>query len=649
MKFPFANQNITAGAGAAYRLSLPAGAAAKSANQAMTALVFFRIPAEFHENSYSRALLARGNGGTGSGEGYLRVKANVDPIDLTYQVKTGTTVHATGTISGLPKGKDFVAGVVINPTYVHVFVAATDGGFLQQANHATTGAYTEAMSSPQMFDHIGSTGGGSQRPWYGPIENVTFIRGTFPEVSNQADPALIANIASGAQSIDTLHSLFTGGARVSRYLMLTHTDFSDVWELAGALTEVNVDNPGQRRAFPGGPVRPMGLYPARTRDQVSQCVFAAVGDISTAAGTVRVEGGTFSTSLFPTLSTVRARLVGVSTGTVWRDWTPLSTNVGAGTWAAADFANVPAKAEFMALQFAGFDASGAMVTRVICSHGMRGVGFCALNSGQSQLMYLWANGGAFTVPNGLNLITTIQEGTLTSGVESAVNTYQRIINPYMNAGVGIARGMLQAAVEINALFPGYPIQLMTVGKSGEPIGRMSPISVNNPSAGGSYYYNRWQRLAEALGVIPPHYLQLVGHSSGSDSTYRIIFEEMLAEAVSRFGNPIKVLSVDVPRYSGAGTGSLHTQVQAARRLTREWIEDNAEGYHGPSFGCVQTSESGSDPHPSNDDLGQGRTGALMAWQLLAAARAVEDVIVAPVAARTIAASNKLFVGVGSIN
>ncbi|MBN8502478.1 MAG: hypothetical protein J0M19_15225 [Sphingomonadales bacterium] len=650
MKFPFANQFITTGAGAAYRLSLPAGAAAKAANQAMTALVFFRIPPEFHENAYHRILLARGNGGTGSGECYLRVKANADPIDLTYQVKTGTTVHASGTISGLPKGKDFVAGVVINPAYVHVFIAATDGSYLQQANVATTGAYTNSMTSPQMFDHIGSSGGGSNRPWYGPIENVCFISGTFPEVSGQADATLIANIASGAQSLETLHTLFTGGAKVSRYPLLTHTDLSDLWELAGALTEVNVDNPGQRRAFPGGPVRPMGLYPARTRDQVSQCVFASVGDISTAAGTVKVEGGTFSTSLFPTLATVRARLVGVSTGTVWRDWTPLTTNVGAGTWAAADFANVPAKAEFMALQFAGFDSTGAMITRIICSHGMRGVGFCAINSGQSQLMYLWANGGAFTVPNGLNLVTTIQEGTLTSGVESAVNNYQRVINPYMNAGVGIARGMLQLAVEINTLFPGYPIQLMTVGKSGEPINRLSPISVNNPSAGGSYYYNRWQRLAEALGVIPPHYLQLVGHSSGSDSTYRVIYEEMVAEAISRFGNPIKVLPVDVPRYSGAGTSANYNQVQAARRLTREWIEDNAEGYHGPSFGCVQTSEGGSsDPHPSNDDAGQGRTGGLMAWHILAAARAVEDVIVAPVAARTVAASNKLFVEIGAIN
>lgn len=649
MRFPFANELITGGSGAAFRLNLPANAAQKSAAEAMTAIVFFEIPPEFHEDSYRRILLARNNGTTGSGDCYLRVKANTNPIDLTYQVKTGTTVHATGTISGLPVGKKFVALVIINPTAVHIAVAACDGSYYDDASHATTGAYDNAMTSPGMFDKIGS-GLSTSRPWYGPLENVTFISGTFPEVTGAPDQSLVEAIADGSQSLDTLHTLFTSGAKDSRYPMLTSTDLSDVWELATALTKANEDVAGGRKAFPAGPVRPMGLTPARVGDQISQCIFGTVGDISTAAATVRVEGGVISMARYPTLTVVKARLVGLDTGTVWRDWTPLTTNTGAGTWAAANFANVPAKAEFMSLQFAGFDATDSMITRIICSSGIRGVGFNHIFSSQSQGMQYYETGGQ-AVASGLNLMTTIQHGTINDGVESDVFTYPRVITPYLNTGVGIARGMVRAAEEINALFPGYPIQFLTVGKAGVGVGKMTPISVANVNDGTDYYFNRWAHLATHLGVIPPYYLQLMGHSSGSDSSYRILFEEMRAEAVSHLGDPIKTLTIDVPRYSEAGTGSNFTQVQNARRQVREWVEDNPSlGYHGPSMAVVKTNETGSsNPHPANTDEGQGRGGSLLAWQIMMACRAVEDVVIAPVAARTVAATGRLYVELGAIN
>jgi len=648
MRFPFANQNITGGSGNAFRLDIPSSANTKAANEAMTALVFFAIPSEFHENAYNRILLARLNGTTGSGDCYLRVKANVDPIELTYQVKTGTTVHATGTLSGLPVGKDFVAGVVVNPTAVHVFVAATDGSFSTQGNHVTSAAYAAAMSAPGMFDKIGS-GVSSSRPWYGPIENVCFIAGTFPEVSGQASPTLITSIASGSQSLDTLHTLFTGGSRRCRYPMLTPRDLTDTWGIAGALTEVNKDVPNGEKPFPTDPIRQIGLRPNVVGDQVSQMTFAVAGDITTATSTVRVEAGTFSPSAWPTLSTVRARLVGLDTNTVWRDWTTLTTNTTLGTWAAANLTGVAARPEFMVLEFAGFTSAGVQVTPTINSHGLRGVGHNSLPSGQSQLMQLFETGGLQVQPN-INLITTIQQGTITSGVESAVNTYSRVITPLLNNGVGIARGMVRMAEEINAKFPGYPIQLMTVGKSGEPINKLTPISVANPDTGGPFYFNRWQRLAQHLGTIPPYVLLTVGHSSGSDSGYRTLYEEMLAEAFLRFGAPLRVLPVDVPRYSGAGTGANYTQVSAARSAMREWAEDNPTlAYQGPSMAVVQTSEVGSDPHPSNTDLGQGRSGSLMAWHLMEATRAVPDHVIGITEARTVAATNRLFVKLGPIN
>lgn len=648
MRFPFANQNITGGSGNAFRLDIPSSANTKAANEAMTALVFFSIPDELHEGSFQRMLLARGGGTTGSGDQYLRVKANVAPVELTYQVKTGATVHATGTLNDLPVGKDFVAGVVINPTAVHVFIAATDGSFSQQGNHVTSAAYAAAISGPGMFDKIGS-GLSTSRAWYGPIENVCFIAGTFPEVSGQASPSLIASIANGSQSLDTLHSMFTGGSRRCRYPMITTRDLTDAWGIAGPLTEANKDEPNGKKIFPSDPIRQIGLRPNVVGDQVSQMTFAVAGDISTATSTVRIEAGTFSPSAWPTLSTVRVRLVGLDTNTVWRDWTTLTTNTTLGTWAAANLTGVAARPEFMVPEFAGFTSAGVQVTPTINSHGLRGVGHNALPTGQSQLMQNFETGGLQVQP-GLNLITTIQQGTITSGVESAVNTYSRVITPLLNNGVGIARGMVRMAEEINARFPGYPIQLMTIGKSGESINKMTPISAANPDTSVAFFYNRWQRLAQHLGAIPPYVLMTVGHSSGSDIGYRTLYEEMLAEAFFRLGGPLRVLPVDVPRYSGAGTGANFTQVSAARNAMRTWTVDNPMlAYQGPSMSVVQTGEVGSDPHPSNTDMGQGRTGSLMAWHLMAAMRAVPDHVIGITEARTVAATNRLFVKLGPIN
>lgn len=647
MRFPFAHVNITGST--AYRLDLPAAAAQKSASEAMTALVFFSIPSQFQEGAFRRILLGRNGATTGSGDCYLRIKANVDPIELDYIIRTGATTQASGTISGLPAGKSFVAGVVINPTNVHVFVASTDGAYYDKQTTANTGAYTNALTSPGMFNRVGSAPSGAARPWYGPIENVTFISGTFPEVSGAPDQSIVEAIADGSQSLDTLHTLFTSGAQDCRYSMLTTTDLSDTWGLVTALTPVNESTSQGLKPYPARPQRPMGLTPTRVGDQVSQCIFGTVGDITTAAATVRVEGGTFSAATYATLATVRARLVGLDTGTVWRDWTPLSTNVGAGTWAGADFASVQARAEFMVLQFAGFDSSGNVVTPIVCSHGMRGVGFNHIHSSQSQGSQLYETGG-LAVSAGLNLMTTIQQGTITAGVESAVNSYPRVITPHLTLGVGIARGMVRAAEEINALFPGYPIHWMTVNKSGVSVKVMSPPSVANPDGGGARYHKRWHRLADHLGVIPPYYLQLMGHPSDADNLYRTYFEEMLAEASTRLGDPIKVLTCDVSRYSGTGTNANHIAAFRARVAMREWANDNPSlGYHGPSFGVVKTSESGSDPHPANTDEGQGRTGSLMAWQILMACRAVEDVVIAPVAARTVTATGRLYVELGEIN
>lgn len=629
IRLPYVNGQMGNSAAASVRLQAPTADCAKPANQACVRGMFIRGPSAPFPNTQVRIFAGQQNAGTSGNDGYLRFGEQGMTTIEARVAHTGVTRFQTSvSLGGSAYDKALLVMIVVDNGYSYL-VVCEPGGTPIIGTHAGSDLYSRAMTgTTYLMEQIGAA---KSYPYYGAVEEAFYLFGSFPGATSGAlDTNLIQAIADGTQSLDTLDTMLTGGSRRWRYRMRDETDLADAWGLAGALTPQNINAPTGYRLRTAGTIRPVALRPALCHDTVSQVSFATPGDPLTATATVRTEGGTY---VGITPAVIQARLV-KDDGSTLVNWTTVDAAPSGGSWAAGAIPNVLLTAGFLRLDFRAVDGGGAQIGDTVSSHGQRGAGFCLLTEGQSQLMFMWGT-SALALPDGIQL-SAVQQGGTTDGFGA---TLAEIIASGDPTGKIATWGIRQAAIEINTIYPGVPIQMMTVGQVGENIDQWTP---------GGLYVNRWGYLATHLGVVPPYNLAMFGHSA-LGNPYEGELDQAITAAETALGAPELILVCPTARYSMSGTGGSWVAVQSARDGARAWLAAHSNrGWWAGSWSVVATSEAASpDPHPSATAAGQGRSGALLGWAALMGARAAEDEPVGLVSAK--AAGTAVTLKFGPIN
>ena len=585
-------------------LTLPSGAANKGANIASVFGIFFQSPILGLELNQPARIACRATGSGGGNDAYFYL--NNTCTDLSYSFRNGGITQLSGVITGLTAGKKYLLLFIINPTYSHVIAAPVDGGAALVSSVNTSTPYTTNMTTNAVITSLG--GASSAYAWYGPLENAFFLHGAFPESSGVPNATLITNLATGVQDINTLDAQLTGGVKKFWYPMRHNRDLSDKWGIASSLVITGEDKPTGKFHFNGKQLRPEALIPNDADFVVSQAIFATKGDMSTAKADVPVQGGTYTGSP----AAIQARLV-KEDGTTLVDWTTIDSNLSGGTWDAGVIPNVPMTAGLLNLDIRAVDGSNNQIGD-ITSGGIRGVGGHMLGTGQSQRAYYDISGLGLAIPSGSRLINHRADDTATRrvvlGSASAIDRWAK-------------RGIRQALIEWNTLFPGVPLQIDSIAEPGKPI---------DDFITGGAHVGRWSRMASAYGVIGPMYIAPMGHSSNAFYNYEANFTAMMAIVESIFPNQ-KILCMPVPRYKRSGTALLGDAgaVHGSRLGMRNWHEANkTKSYWVPSFTVITTENEGNsnpDPHPGDNNTGQGRAGSIMALGLMCACGAIEDISV----------------------
>lgn len=572
-----------------------------------TAVVGFWIKALIgnnpFDNSYSRQLLTRASGGTGGNDGSITINQAGDTITARWK-NGGNDILLPLSLSGLTPGNTYLALLIVNPTNVHL-VACEPGQSPLVETVANTTMYSTAMTSTAFISGFGGAGTSNSRLFYGALEELFYLNGEFPEAANVPDNTLIAAIADGSQDLDTLDVELTGGVKRFRFRLLSQTDLADDYSLITDLVPSNISAPDGKLLLTSGPLRPVALMPNMSRDCISQAVFGTTGDVATAFATVYTEGGTYTGSP----SAIQARLLNEA-GAEVVGWTVVDPDPIEGFWSPGQITNVPITTSFLRCEFRAVDGVGSQIGESVFSYGLRGAGFRVLTQAQSQLMYLWENGGGIALPAGMRLVVTKASS---SGVRSTM------LSTSTDNDRGAVRGMRQAAIEINTLYPGVPIEFDTVGQSGTGLQEFYT---------GGAHAGRWSALRDYQGIVQPFYMLFMGHSEATTSYYNKV-ATVVSFYESEYASGIANLHVPVPRYYNSGSDELAggnaNAVYMSRNGARQYCIDNpVRNKWMGSWSTIKTGEplAASDPHPSNDDEGQGRSGGMLGWALMSACRAV---------------------------
>lgn len=629
VKLPFVNYQYN-GAGAV-RYDIPSGGAQKPANTAFVLGCWIRPPDANFFQTRVHTFLGRQGAGTGGNDAYVRFTDNT-MSDIIAYVKSGSTVrfNATANIPGTAKGKALLVMIVCTST-LSSLVICEPGGTPIVVSDTTNGSalYAVGMTTTPFMQRLGSA---AVHGYYGDVEDYFFIHGTFPNTAGTPDTTLIQNITNGTQDLDTLHSQLTGGTKQCRYKLADEFDVADAWGLQSNLTPVNVVASTGHRFRASGPLRPAPLRPNRTRQMCSQATFPTPGSAAGATATIKVEAGTY-TGITP--AAIQARLV-KEDGSTHVEWTTFDAAPAAGVWAAGQLTGVPLAAGFLRLDIRAVDSGGNQIGTHVTSHGLRGTAAAAyISVGQSQLMHLYGT-DPLALPAGINIAVTRQNG---AGIVTPADTFEAILSSGCANTDVLGYGMRQAAIEINTLYPGVPIHFMTVGESGQ--------NLNQWNTGGNHA-GRWAALAAHVGIVQPTSLLMYGHSnviSADADAYKTLMDNVIALAESSLGTLPKIICCPTPRYGTAGAN--YSSVAIARDGARKWVDANpGKGFWGGSWSVVKCNSGGVDsgPHPSDDNYGEGRSGALQAWAVLMAARAVEDVPLTLTAAKATGAVVELTFG-----
>jgi len=523
-----------------------------------------------------------------------------------------------GTLTGLFAGEPLLVMLAFNSGNTHLIAAHPGRAPVVITQNVGTG-YTTNMTTNAM---VSAFGGGltatSANAYYGPMEEAFMLTRAgadlFTESGGVPDDALIRAIANGTQSIDGLDTLLTG-TRSFRYRMLHNADLVDAWGVAAALTKVNEDLPSGKQFYNYHPLRPGQIIPKRSRGSVSQCTFGTPGVQASASCTIKTPGGTYS-GLTPAAVQHRLRK---EDGTALIDWVTTDPAPAGGVYVEGQIDNVPMTAGFLAMDTRFIDGGGTQIGPIVAAM-TTGAGFHMLwGPGQSQFE-ITHDSGNLAIPSGSRFFSLKQSDPsptnnqavflLGSADETGTTT---------NTG-GMGQGARSACVEINARFPGVPIQISIISQAGDGIEQFAPGGAN---AG------RWAEIALSMGVVQPFIWMALGHSAGADATYEAKFTSAIELGRASLGEPLIFCHMPVSRYSLAGTNiatGTALQVDQSRRGMREWHKKNPTiSYWGGSLAPVRTDEGvNADPHPVVNTFGVGRIGAIMGQRAMEASRAVTD-------------------------
>ena len=581
--------------------TLPSGAGDKGVSTAAVFGCWLRTPPHGYKAAVPHIFAAAGGGGGGGNDTVFQFTSGTAPSSIDVSLRRTGTTRFSGTVATPALGTAFLFLLIINPTHTHI-VTAEPGQTPTVTSSATTAPYDLGWTATDgLIEYFWTAASTSAKPYAGEMGEAFFLHGAFPETAGVPDITLIQNIADGTQDLDTLVSQLTGGVEKFRYRMLDKDDLADAFGVQSDFALGNENVAEGKFLRTAGDLRPRALQPDWTGHHVSQATIVTPGSATGATGTVFVEGGSYS-GITP--SAIQAKLVDSSGSTVV-DWTDIDGSPSGGSWTGGSLAGVPMTTGMLELHLRAVDGGGSQIGEYVQSHGLRGVGFNILTEGQSQLMLMWTSGASLRLSSGLTpLVTRNTSGEL---AEAFLGVGEIVTGYYAN------RGMKQLCEEIDAIFPGYPIHISTVGESGQ--------TLEEWAAGGAYV-GRWQEVADHWGVTVPHYLAMIGHSAGSTSGlgYEADMDGAIAAHDAALGAAERVIICPTARYGGGGDSNVLTNRQAQR----DWFVANSSlGFWAGSCSVIKCDSSDIGPHPEDSDDGQGRHGALIAWAAMAAAGGVE--------------------------
>lgn len=660
-----------------FRYDIPTSVASKAANVAYTTLFFFRTPkAALLGSGHSPTMMARlGGAPTGGNDGLVAINQAVDTLSVNINLSGSPILNSSVAIA---RDRVYMVMVIGNSANSYLVICEPGGSPTVVASLGTNGLFTTNMSTNHTWAGIGGGYGSSNRPFYGEMEHVAMWTGQFPEAAGSPDLTLIANLASGAQPIETLTTPAPSLTPRFYYPLAHEADLTNVFGGA-SLTLPGIHNRETGIcAYQSGPLRPARLMPARIAHGVSQVVFGTRGTPATATAQIKVEGGSYNG--LPAMSKVQARLVSENTRTLVADWIDMATTApsgGAGTWAANEtgFTGVPMQTGYLFCEFRAVDSGGTVIAGPVPGYSLKGAGFRLLGQAQSQLDRLangqGGQGGSGAFVSGTRSIHVTQFGNefIPAGIEP-----EQPANPYdtsvWNVGsdaslsIGAVGGIRTMIEEINAVYPAVPIQYDHIALGGTGLAEFSDVVT--PGTPGKVAL-RWNALKAALGIVQPYYQLHLGHSSDTGGTQTKL-AAVVAYSQANFGTPIKYLHAPVPRYREAGTGSIFTATSESRAGARAYVLANPSmnvwlgswstvftqlgngSGSGVNMGPVGfESTFGPEPHSAPASLhGEGRTGSFIAWGLLMASGAIPDVPIGITAVRKVG-TNTMRIEFGPIN
>lgn len=589
-------------------LGFPAGASFKPASRGFIVGIWVEVPAAGYENNVNYNILTRGGGVTSGNDGYIRFNQAASQLSTNFR-SGGTQLLTATTLTKASqnwKGKKILLGLIQTAANAHLFVCEP-GSAPEYVTAASTGIYTTSLAASDCWSRIGP-GNSTSLGHYGPVEEAFFILGEFPETSNVPDTTLIAAIAAGTQSLDTLHSSMTNGTKKWRYRMLQQDTLSDAFGLAANLNPINTD--ANKVLLSGGPLRPNTLTPTYARRMASQVVFGTAGVAATATANINIPGGTYS-GLSPAKVEARLRK---EDGSVLVAYQTVDAAPAAGVWQPSVFINVPGTSGWLTIDFRLLDGSNAQIGDIVSSYQVVGAGFCIMTQSQSQGYYLVGQGTGLAAP------TDVRFCAMHLGPAGATPMLQKVMMPG-NSASRLARGAVQYAIELHTLYPKWPISFCSIAITGQSL--------------QSYLYSganiaTWGNFKSFMGVIQPFYLYLYGHSSQSGTTvsaYQTYLGDALAKCIADVATPIRTLHGQTARYADASNagGSDGVQVRTVRDAQRARVAANpTTDYLAGSFHHLKCDSNDTGPHPIDGNTGQGRGGAQIAWGVMECCRAVED-------------------------
>lgn len=587
-------------------LGIPAGASFKPSNRGFIVGIWVEVPAAGYENNVNYNILTRGGGVTSGNDGYIRFNQAASQLSTNFR-SGGTQLLTATTLTKASqnwKGKKILLGLIQTAANAHLFVCEP-GSAPEYVTAASTGIYTTSLAASDCWSRIGP-GNSTSLGHYGPVEEAFFILGEFPETSNVPDTTLIAAIAAGTQSLDTLHSSMTNGTKKWRYRMLQQDTLTDAFGIAGNLNPINTD--ANKVLLSGGPLRPNGITPTYGRRMVSQVTFGTPGVAATATANINIPGGTYS-GLSPAKVEARLRK---EDGSVLVAYQTVDAAPAAGVWQPSVFANVPGTAGWLTIDYRFLDGSNAQIGDIVSSYQIVGAGFDMFKQSQSQGYYFEGQGSGLAAPTDIRFCATFL------GAAGALPFLHKTIMPG-NTAARLARGAVQYAIELHTLFPKWPISFNSISITGTSL---SEFISTGP------YADRWAAFKTFIGVMQPYYMFFYGHSqlSGTSvATYQSWLDSACAKAASDMATPIKYVHGGTARYADAAPATNYVQVRTAREAIRGRVAANpTTDYLAGSFNHLKCDSNDTGPHPIDGNTGQGRGGAQIAWGVMACCRAVED-------------------------